>query len=78
MGLEKASAWPGPSADKPNPYFNLNLSLYNKGEVERMIAELERQDDEIYEQSVQYTNWMSMPFSMVPLLDSAYMQKHEF
>lgn len=73
--LAEAARWPGPSQDKPNPYFNLNLAQVHTVRAERMIAELERQDDETYEQDVGFQLPLGFPYA-TPLGDSAWLQSH--
>lgn len=72
--LAQAAAWPGPEG-RPNPMFNLNLSIYHKTEFERMVNELERQDDEIWEQNINYSDWFLFPYAPFPLTAS-YIQTH--
>lgn len=73
--LAEAARWPGPSADKPNPYFNLNLSQVHQARAERMLMELERQDDEVFEQDVGFQVPLGFPYA-TPLGDSAWLQRH--
>jgi hypothetical protein len=75
MALAEAAKWPGPSADAPNPYFNLNLAKLHEGKVEYMINEVERQDEEIMVMNVQYQTVSQLPWAPLPL-DAAYWQKH--
>ena len=76
FALWQAALWPGPEGRK-NPYFNMGLADRHRGEFERMVAELERQDDEKWEQDVTYSEWWSYPQVGAPYpLDSAYIQSH--
>jgi len=75
MALAEAARWPGPSADKPNPYFNLKLSDIHTARAERMIMELERQDDETYELDIQFQMPLGFPYA-TPLGDSSWLQAH--
>ena len=75
LALAEAARWPGESADKPNPYFNLNLSQIHLQRAERMIMELERQDDETYEQDVGFQLPLGFPYA-TPLGDAAWLQQH--
>lgn len=75
MALAEAAKWPGPSEDKKNPYFNLNLAKMHETKAEFMIAELERQDDEVSMQNyiVSYT---TMPWAPLPFGDANWLQRH--
>lgn len=75
MALAESARWPGPSTDKPSPYFNLKLADMHDARAERMIMELERQDDETYEQDLSYQSPLGFPFA-TPLGDSAWLQSH--
>lgn len=76
MALAMAAEWPGPSADKPNPYYDLRLAAMHTARAEQMIMELERQDDEVYEQDLTYSfATLGWPFA-TPLGDSAWLQSH--
>lgn len=74
--LSRCAEWPGPSVDNPNPYFNLNLAVMHGARYERMLAELEMRDDAIYEQDLRYNTWQSLPFAVIPMLDSQWLQSH--
>jgi len=78
MALANAARWPGPSQDKPNPYFNSSLALQHDKRSEFMIAELERQDDETYERDAKYQIVSALPFAPFPFGDSNWMQRHDF
>jgi len=72
MALEQAAMWPGPSPDKPNPYFNRDLASMHGKRAEQLIMELERQDEEVAVSNVQYQD------SEVTFLgDSDYLQSHD-
>lgn len=75
MALAEAARWPGPSADKPNPFFSLPSAAMHDKRVEQMIAEMERQDDEVYEQDATY-QWRSFGFAQGPWGDADWLQKH--
>jgi hypothetical protein len=76
MALAEAARWPGPSPDKPNPFFNLTMAAMYDKKTEMMIAEMERQDDEIYEMDAMY-QLAQYPYAPYPM-DSAWLQKHDF
>lgn len=76
MALAEAAKWPGPSKDKPNPYYNQGVAAMHDRRAEQMIMELERQDDEVSEQDLTYQypglGWpMATPFG-----DSKWLQSH--
>ena len=75
MALAEAARWPGPSPDKPNPYYdkNLKLALMHEQRAEFMIAEAERQDEERNVTGVYY----DIPDAWAPL-DTDFWQKHAF
>lgn len=74
MALTSAASWPGPSVDAPNPYYDLNLydRLLKKCEYE--LGQLERQDEEVYQQMVSYAT--NLTFN--PWFDAAFLQSHAF
>lgn len=74
LALAEASAWPGGEGRK-NPMFKLELALYHDRRAQAMIAELEKQDDEVWEQDVTYTR--NIPMAPHPF-DSAWLQRHDF
>lgn len=76
--LWQAALWPGPSKDQPSPYFNINLAMVHQKNFERMVYELERQDDEISDDLISYGTYTSMPFAAIPLGDSKFLQNHAF
>lgn len=73
MALAECARWPG-AEGKPNPYYNLNLAAVHDNRAERMIMELERQDDEVMEQDVRYQRY-NLPYAMA-LGDSDWLQSH--
>lgn len=74
MALAEAARWPGSSRDKPSPFYSLSLAIMHERRSERMIVEMERQDDEVYEQDVKYA--LSLPFSPLPWMDASFLQSH--
>lgn len=76
MALASAARWPGPSRDKPNPYFDLRLALEHDRRADAMVAELEVRDDDVYEEDVSSQSWQSLPFAVIPMLDSSWLQSH--
>lgn len=77
MALAQAARWPGPSKDAPNPYFNLNLAMAHDTRAEQMLQDLDRTDDEIWEQDVSYQSLSAMPFASIPWGDARYIQSHD-
>jgi hypothetical protein len=73
MALAEATRWPGPSIENPNPGYNLALFRSHQADAERMLREMELQDDEVWAQD--YSRFTSLPFAP---FDSSFMQKHDF
>lgn len=57
--LEEATLWPGPSQDKPNPYFNQNLSRLKTDRLEAQLMDLETRDEEAYLTWLETVPWMA-------------------
>ncbi len=72
--LGQAAAWPGPEG-RPNPMFNLALADRHNLNFERMANELERQDDEVWEQNLTYNDWYQYRYAPFPLTAN-YLQSH--
>jgi len=72
LALSMAAKWPGPSVDDPNPYYDLNLADRMEKGALWQIGELERQDDEVFQESVSYAP--SMQFA--PFADARFIQSH--
>jgi len=76
MGLHEAAKWPGPSTDKPSPYFNLQIAKAHELRAEQMLNELELRDDEVWEQDLQY-QYPALTWAFAtPLGDAAWLQRH--
>lgn len=76
ISLEDVASWPGPSNDKPNPYFNPIIARKHRDRAEQMTNELEVKDDEIWMQDLTYAYpSMGWPYAS-PFGDSAWLQKH--
>jgi hypothetical protein len=75
MALAEAAKWPGPSEDKKNPYFNANLAKAHEGKAEYIIADLERQDEEISIMDIRYDTITRLPWAPLPM-DASFWQKH--
>lgn len=74
MSIEDVARWPG-TTEKPNPYFNIPLAQTQAQRVEKLLMNVEVQDDEVYVQSVQY-DISQLPFAPLPWGDSAWLQSH--
>ena len=61
--LEEATLWPGPSTDKPNPYFNQNLSRIKTSRLEEQLLDLETRDEEAYLTWLETVPWMATTMS---------------
>jgi len=76
FALAELALWPGPSNDKPNPYHDLNLWKAHTAKAESMLAILERQDDEVWQQDLGYA-YPGMAWAMAsPLGDARWLQSH--
>ncbi len=76
MALANAARWPGPAVDKPNPYYDLRLAQMHDARAEQMIAEAERQDEEVTMQALTYQQWQQWPMSDPSMFGDAYWQSH--
>src|SRR5439155_4921776 len=66
LALAEAARWPGPSTDKRSVYYDLNLSAMHQSRAEKMIMEMERQDDETYMADLTYRYpALGWPFAML-------------
>ena len=72
MSLLQCAMYPG-TTDKPNKYFNLDLAKVHAGRAETMIAELERNDEEVGLSNIFYQEY---PFYPAPWLDAGWQQQH--
>lgn len=77
MALAEAARYPGTKAN-PNFYFSERLGASHELKAERMIARLELQDDNVYEDDVQYQGLQNMPYAPLPWIDANWMQTHDF
>jgi len=81
MALEEVALWPGPSTDKPNPYYSLQAASYHQNNLRNargngMIDVLEVQDDNVWEQNLSYL-YPALSWAMAtPLGDSRWLQSH--
>ena len=77
MALAQCARWPGATKSDPNPYFNLALAMQHDTRAERMIIQMETQDDEVYSSDLMFAPINSMPF-VTPFGDSRWLQSHDF
>ena len=76
--LSQAAMWPGPSTDKPNPYYRLELSDRHMKAFTTMLMTAERNDEELSMQDVTYQSCCGMPFAPIPAFgDSDWLQSHD-
>mgnify|MGYP003335533049 CR=1 FL=1 len=76
MALEEVALWPGPSADKRNPYYSPQTAAYHRAKYEDMVNLLELQDNNVWQQDLQY-QYPAMAWAMAsPLGDAAFLQSH--
>ena len=73
MALAKCSRFPGTDADHPNPYFSPVTALQHDTRAERLLDELEKNDEEI---GVTRLDYDSYPFYPAPWLDASWQQTH--
>jgi hypothetical protein len=76
MALAQCARWPGPSREAPNPYFNLTLAQQHDAQAERMIMDMERTDDEIYEIDAWYGSSSGWSFAPLPWASASFLQDH--
>ncbi len=76
MALGACARFPGASNDKPNPYYDLSLADRHSARAEKMISELETQDDNVGMKDLSWAG--SWPFGPSPWLDGSYLQSHAF
>lgn len=73
MALAKCARFPGEDIDHKNPYFNLALALQHDTAAEKMLWDMERNDEEVGVTNVTY---QSYPFYPAPWLDGNWQQTH--
>jgi hypothetical protein len=81
MALEDVCLWPGPSVDKPNPYYSLSGAKYHADRLRNdrgngMLDVLEVQDDNVWEQNLTYSYPSMLWGFATPLGDAAWLQSH--
>ena len=73
MALAECARWPGPDTARKNPYFNLGLADRHERRAQQMIAEAQRQDEEVFMSNVRYQSMLALPFAP----SDAWRQTHE-
>ena len=76
--LGQAARWPGAAKDQPNPYFNLALAMQHDQRFTKMIQDLARTDDEIFENDVMYQSVSAMPYASIAWGDARFLQSHDY
>lgn len=66
--------WPG-TEDRKNPGYNLNTALSFEQEFQGKVAEMEREDDEVYSISTRYQ--MGLPFATLDAMGANWRQTHD-
>lgn len=70
--MAECARWPGPSADRKNPYFNLALSAKLTEHVDSELRRMEVADEDLY------PTWLQPGrFAMAPL-DAAWLQQTDY
>lgn len=77
LALAEAARWPG-TEGKDNKYNNMKLAEYHEAKATMMIAELEKQDDNVYEDDISYQTVINMPYAPLPWVDANWMQSHDW
>jgi hypothetical protein len=72
--LAKAAAFPGVSADAPNPYYSLALSAKHEAKYERMAMDLELKDDSTAIRDFVYND--QTPWAPMPFMDGSWLRDH--
>ncbi len=70
--LADLCTWPGPDPDHKNPYYSQLNARDHEAKFLNMVGELERQDDELFEQDLRY---QTMTGAMFPS-DAKFYQSH--
>lgn len=78
LALSYAASWPGPSTDRPNPYYRLELSDRHRKQAEYLLHQAERNDSEVFLADTIYQEATALPFAPIPALgDSRWLQAHD-
>ena len=75
--LAEAARWPGPSPDKPNSYYRLELADRHEEKFTRLMYQLEVRDEDLAMQDVMYQSLTGLPFAVFPNIgDTNWLQDH--
>ncbi len=77
LALAEAARWPG-TEGKENKYNSMRLADYHEAKAQQQIAELEKQDDNGYEDDISYQTVINMPYAPLPWVDANWMQSHDW
>lgn len=73
MALEKCATFPGSDANNPNPYYDLRQAKYHAEKAERLLWDLERNDEEIGVTNISYRDY---PMAPAPWMTGEWQQHH--
>ena len=74
MALACCARFPGTDHDHPNIYYDLSLADRHQTAADKMVNELETQDDNVGMKNLTWAN--SMEYAPSPWLDGSYLQSH--
>jgi hypothetical protein len=73
MALAAVARWPGTDNDDPNPYFSLALAKMHDDRAEKLLWDMERDDEEVGVTNITYENY---PYAPAPWADGNWQQTH--
>lgn len=73
--LAIAAEWPGPSAEKRNPYYDLKLSMFKRNHFNEHLQYLAKVDQELFMTWLDTSDLINLPYAP---LDAKFMQNHDF
>lgn len=73
MALEKCAEFPGQDAEHLNIYHDLKQAAYHGSKAERMMVDLERNDEEV---GISLIDYEIYPFAPAPWMDGQWQQNH--
>ncbi len=77
MALAEAARWPG-TQGQPNTYQNDKLAIHHDDRALDEIFRMELQDDNVFEDNVQYQSVVNQPYAPLPWIDANWMQTHDW